>query len=42
MASATLKVKTKARFGLSRPTYLLASVFKAAIGLIEEVLVPKS
>ena len=37
-ASATSKVKSEARFGLSGPSYLLASVFDAEIGPIEATL----
>ena len=38
----TSKAKTDARFELSGPSYLLASVLEAEIGLIEAVLDPKS
>ena len=36
------ELKIDARFGLSSPSYLLASVLEAEIGLIEAVLDPKS
>ena len=41
-ASMTSEVKIEARFGLSGPSYLLASVLEAEIGLIEAVLDLKS